>query len=470
MNFPASTLESLEEYASTGQLFADLSRRVAYRTESATPEGRVALDAYLTEILIPDLSALGCETELFRGWEGGANSFLIGTRIESDDVPTVLCYGHADVVPGQDGEWDEGRSPWVLEADGDRWYGRGTADNKGQHLINLVALRILLETNGHLGFNLKFLFECGEEIGSPSLAEFASANKDKLAADVFIASDGPRLSADTPTIFLGSRGGITFELDVNLRSGSYHSGNWGGLLRNPGTTLAAAIGTLVDGNGRILLPDLLPANVPESVRTALSEIVIPHTPGDPDIDVDWADTSLTPAEKLYGWNTLEVLALGSGDVRAPISAIPGSARAVLQLRFVAGTPTDGMEDAVQAHLDDRGFGMVRVRKTTFFPASRLDPANPWVEWASRSIHNTTGIQPTVLPNIGGSLPNNVFEDILGLPTLWIPHSYPGCQQHAPNEHMLTSIARQGLHIACGLFHDLGHTSADIEVPLAATTA
>ena len=70
----------------------------------------------------------------------------------------------------------------------------------------------------------------------------------------------------------------------------------------------------------------------------------------------------------------------------------------------------------------------------------------------------------VLPNIGGSLPNHVFEDILGLPTLWIPHSYPGCLQHAPNEHMLESIAREGLQIACGLFYDLGRSHSGTIAP------
>lgn len=458
MSLPPSVEASIGGYFSSGRLFADLGRRVAYPTESATAEGQVALQAYLADVLIPDLEALGCRTELFQDWEGGSNSFLIGTRFESEDSPTVLCYGHADVVPGQAGEWTAGRDPWVLEAEEDRWYGRGTADNKGQHLINLTALRILLEDQGTLGFNLTFLFECGEEIGSPSLAEFAASHRELLAADVFIASDGPRLSADTPTIFLGGRGGFAFELEADLRDGSYHSGNWGGLLRNPATTLAGAIGTLVDGHGRLLLPRLLPPPMPDAVRSALRTVDIPHTPGDPHIDRDWADTALTPAEKVYGGNTLEVLAIGAGDIRSPINAIPGSAKAALQLRFVAGTDTEGLETAVQDHLDANGYGMVRVRMTTSFPASRLDPMNPWVAWASRSLSHTTGIEPTVLPNIGGSLPNDVFEGILGLPTLWVPHSYPGCRQHAPDEHFLGSIAHQGLRIACGLFHDLGHTT------------
>ncbi|XAS67673.1 M20 family metallopeptidase [Micrococcaceae bacterium Sec5.7] len=447
------------EYVDSGELFSDMAHLIAYKTESGSVPGRVALGAYLEEVLVPALTGLGCTVERFDSWNDGQNSFLIGTRLEGEGLPTVLCYGHADVVDGHEGAWDLGRNPWELEADGDRWFGRGTADNKGQHWINLSALRLLLEKRGRLGFNLKFLFECGEEIGSPLLAEFAEAHRPELGADVFIASDGPRLNAGTPTVFLGSRGGVSFELTADLRPESYHSGNWGGLLRNPATTIAAAIGVFVDGHGRIRVPELLPAGIPDSVRDALASVVIAGDEGDPAIDDDWSETSLTPAERLYGWNTLEVLAFGAADPENPVNAIPGRASAVLQLRHVVGTETAGLEDALRSNLDRNGFTMVSVRVLTSFPSSRLDPGNPWVQWACESILETTGVAPAVLPNIGGSLPNHVFEGILGLPTLWIPHSYPGCLQHAPNEHMLSSIAREGLQIACGIFHDLGSGTA-----------
>ena len=98
---------------------------------------------------------------------------------------------------------------------------------------------------------------------------------------------------------------------------------------------------------------------------------------------------------------------------------------------------------------------VRSRAAARFPATRLDPDHPWVGWASDSIERTTGAPPVVLPNLGGSLPNDVFADLLGLPTIWVPHSYPGCSQHAPDEHLLAPVAREGLAIMTGLFWDLG---------------
>ena len=92
-------------------------------------------------------------------------------------------------------------------------------------------------------------------------------------------------------------------------------------------------------------------------------------------------------------------------------------------------------------------------------ATRLDPGDPWVEWAAASLAQTTGKRPALLPNLGGSLPNDVFADLLGLPTIWVPHAHPSCSQHAPDEHLLASVAREGLRIMAGLFWDLGEQGA-----------
>ena len=88
-------------------------------------------------------------------------------------------------------------------------------------------------------------------------------------------------------------------------------------------------------------------------------------------------------------------------------------------------------------------------------ATRLDPENPWAKFAAASIEKTGGQKPNMLPNLGGSLPNDIFTDILGLKTIWVPHSYPGCSQHAPNEHLPPEILREGLQLMTGLYWDLG---------------
>ena len=147
-----------------------------------------------------------------------------------------------------------------------------------------------------------------------------------LAADVLIASDGPRLRSERPTIFLGSRGALNFDLAVSLREGAHHSGNWGGLLANPGTILAHAIAALVDARGRILVPELRPRRFPSRCARALATIE-PGEPDGPAIDAEWGEPGLTPAERVFGWNTLEVLAFRTGNPDRPVNAIPPRATA-----------------------------------------------------------------------------------------------------------------------------------------------
>jgi hypothetical protein len=101
--------------------------------------------------------------------------------------------------------------------------------------------------------------------------------------------------------------------------------------------------------------------------------------------------------------------------------------------------------------------MVKIvsARETMFSATRIDPDDPWVQWAVASIAQTSGKKPAVLPNLGGSLPNDIFTDVLGLRTVWVPHSYPGCSQHAPNEHLPPELLREGLAVMTGLYWDLG---------------
>lgn len=441
-----------------GRLLDLLSRRVSYPTESQNPDRAPVMGQFLTEEMAPALEAMGFTTEILPNPNPNGGPFLVARRIEGESLPTVLIYGHADVVLGMEGRWRHGLEPWKIVVEGDRWYGRGTADNKGQYTINLEALEQVRQARGGtLGFNTTLLLETGEERGSPGLAEFCETERERLKADVLIASDGPRLAAGRPTLFLGSRGAFNMTLRLHPRERGYHSGNWGGVIRNPGTIIANAIAALVDGKGRLKVAGLNPPPMSNSVRAALSGLPVGGGETDPEIDLDWGTDGLTPAERLFGWNTLEVLAMGAGEPAAPVNAVPPLAVATIQLRYVAGTDAANILPAVRAALDAAGFGEVELfaARGEAAPATRLDPDSPWVRWAVASIGRTMGAPPAVLPNIGGSLPNHCFADILGLPTLWVPHSYAACGQHAPDEHMLSPIAREAMGMMAGLFWDLG---------------
>src|SRR6476659_4929424 len=451
----ADAIARVREHLNSGESLNLLDRRVGYRTESQNPRGRDALRAYLVEDLQPAFAALDFSTRLIES-PSGRGPYLLADYREDASLPTVLTYGHGDVVDGMEGEWRDNLDPWKTTTKGERVYGRGTADNKGQHSINMAALRAVKQARGgKLGFNAKCIIETGEEIGSPDLRQVCEAHREELKADLFLASDGPRLSAERPTIFLGCRGGNRIHLDVNLRQGGHHSGNWGGVLAIAATILANAIAALVDGKGRIKLEALKPPRISNQVRAALADVKVEPTADEPQLSPDWGEDGLSPAERLYAWNTLEVLAMSSGNIDKPANAIPGHANAVLQLRFVVGTRYEQAIDAVRTHLHANGFPMVEVSGHQRFAASRTDIDSPWVNWTAESIRETTGKAPAILPKFGGSLPNDVFAEGLGLPTICVPHSYPGCSQHAPDEHILLPVTEEALAIMAGVFWDLG---------------
>lgn len=461
-----AALAAAAQHFDSGDFVRDLSRRVAFRTASQEADSGPALAAYLQDEIGPALAQLGFTFSIHPNPEPAFGPFLVASRQEGDDLPTVLMYGHGDVIRGQDKSWTRGQGPWTLALDGERLYGRGTADNKGQHSINIAALATVLahrgKDGGKLGFNVKWLLETGEETGSPGLAAFCEANKDLLRADVLIASDGPRQGRDQPTVFLGSRGVANFTLMLKLREGGgHHSGNWGGLLRNPGTVLAHAIACLVDARGVIQVPALRPPPIPDNVRAALQGLRFGGDPGDPEVDEDWGEPDLSPAERVIAWNTMEVLAYKTGNPDFPVNAIPPMAQAHMHMRFVVGTDMSRLQDVVQAHLAAHGFADIAVSDVRVSVATRLDPANPWVGFTLQSIAKSTGKKPVLLPNLGGSLPNEVFADILGLPTIWVPHSYAACQQHAPDEHLLAPVAREALQLMAGLFWDLAGAAPNL---------
>ena len=451
-----AAIDRASHYFDCGAFRSDLERRVAYRTESQEPKRAATLRAYLSDEMARSIAQLGFRSDIVDNPDAVHGSFLIAERPEDRTLPTVLVYGHGDVVRGYDEQWRKPLEPWSIGVEGERWYGRGTADNKGQHSIVLGALASAIAARGgRLGYNVKLLIETGEEMGSPGLHEICRARRNALAADVLIASDGPRLSAGQPTVFLGSRGCVNFTLSLRLRDGGHHSGNWGGLLANPAAMLAHALASMIGARGTIEVEGLRSPPLSDAVRRALAGLQVGGDAGDPDIDEAWGEPDLSPAERVFAANTLEVLAMKAGNPDNPVNAIPPAAIAHCQLRFVVGTDWQHLAEHVRRHLVERGWPLIDVEVVHAVAATRLSPDDPWVEFAVSSLEQTTGKRVAILPNLGGTLPNDAFAEILGLPTIWIPHSYPGCSQHAANEHLLASVAREGLQMMAGLFWDLG---------------
>jgi acetylornithine deacetylase/succinyl-diaminopimelate desuccinylase-like protein len=462
----AGAMARATAYVDGGAFEADLRRRVAIRSESQLlPASLTELMRYLNEEMVPAFARLGCATRVFANPREGQGPVLLATRIEDASRPTVLGYGHGDVVRGLEDQWTKGSGPWLLARDGDRLYGRGTADNKGQHSLNIAALEAVLEERGgRLGFNLKFLIETGEETGSKGLAQLVAAHRSAFAADVLIASDGPRVEPRRVTMALGCRGALNFDLVCEAREGSHHSGNWGGLLANPGIILAHALASIVGPTGALLVPALRAPAMSAAVRSALADVVIDGGEDGPTIDAWWGEPDLSPPQRVFAANTFNVLAFTTGTPGRPVNAIPPRAVANCQLRFVAGTDVAGVVPALQRHLDERGLAVVRVAAPPAandggFAATRTEPDHPWALFVAASLQRSANMRPAIIPQTGGSICNDVFTDILGMPSVWVPHSYASCSQHAADEHLLVSLARSAAGLMAALYWDIGERAA-----------
>ena len=444
-----------EAYFDSGDLKRELARRVAMPTESQNPARAPVLVEYLETEMKPALEKLGFKTQLLHE---GKWPFLFAERQEEGAEPTVFGYGHGDVIRGLDDGWEEGLSPWRLTERGDRWYGRGVVDNKGQHAINLGALAAVLKTRGRLGFNAKYLIEMGEEMGSPGLRALCTREKERFRADVLIGSDGPRLSPGRPTMFLGTRGARHLRPVDRRPRGRPSFRQLGRAALRPGDPACAR-----DRLDR--RPDGARSASPNGCRTRSRTVSAARSPmprsraaeGGPTIDPDWGEPGLTAAEKVFGWCSFDGPGLrgrqpeDAGQRRSATGL--GALPAALRRRHRLGECAAGAAPPSRpARLPD---GRDRARRATRSCRRRgSTPITLGCDGRSTSIARSTNKPPVVLPNLGGSLPNDIFSEILGLPTVWVPHSYPACSQHAPNEHLPVAIAREGLAMMAGLYWDL----------------
>ncbi len=277
----------------------------------------------------------------------------------------------------------------------------------------MAAMRaVMAERGGKLGFNAKFMIEMGEEAGSKGLKELVRAHKNEFAADVFIASDGPRVKQERPTLALGSRGAMNFDLVVDLREGGHHSGNWGGLIANPGFILAHALASIVGPKGELLVEELKAPPMSKAVKEALADVEIDGGDKGPSVDEWWGEPDLKPAERVYGANTFNILAFATGTPGRPVNAIPPKAVANCQLRFIAGTNVDNIIPALERHLAAKGHTLVKVMPPPkvndgTFSATRTEPDHPWAMFVRGSLQRSSNTKPAIVPSMA-SRPESSF--------------------------------------------------------------
>ena len=194
-----------------------------------------------------------------------------------------------------------------------------------------------------------------------------------------------------------------------------------------------------------------------SVRAALADARIDAGEGAPAIDEDWGETCLTPVERVFGWNSFEVLAFKTGNPDRPVNAIPPRRSPTASCASWSAPIRTTSCRRCAATSPKHGFGDIEVEpaRDVIMNATRLDPEirgrnSPRPRSRRRPVQ-----KPTSCPISAARCPNEVFTDILRMPTVWVPHSYAACSQHARTSTCWRPVARDGLRLITGMFWDLG---------------
>ena len=412
-------------------------------TDPAYAEGMAAARAFLVE----RLSAMGLHGARVLG--AGPRPAVYAEWLGAPGRPTLLVYGHYDVQPPDPAEAWHSPPFEPTERDG-RLYARGASDDKGPSMIALETLGAFLAAEGRLPVNVKVLLEGEEEVGSIGLGPLLSGHADLLRADAALSADGARWRADLPSVNVAARGNAGFEVAVRTAAKDLHSGRYGGAVPNAAHVLAALLGSLRDGEGRIAVPGFLDG-VAEPTPAQKAELAaIPFDEGaffDALGSAPAGEPGFSTLERLWLRPTLEVNGLWGGYTGAGgKTVIPAEAYAKITMRLVAGQDPARTVEAVARHLRAQAppGATVEIRDPRgMAPAYALDPAHPLLAAAETALAETTGRQP-VRVRIGATLPlTGLLSEALGLDTVMFSFSTADEDFHAPNEFLRLSALDEG---------------------------
>ena len=383
---------------------------------------------------------------------GGASSAVYGDWLHAEGAPTVVVYGHYDVQPA---EREDGWSspPFEPRVDGDRLCGRGTSDDKGNMLAPILAAEAILTTEGRLPINVKFFFEGQEEVGSPDLAAFVAAHKDRLSADFVLAADGVQWSETEPELTLSFRGLGAFEIAVRGPDVDLHSGIFGGTVQNPIHALCSLLATFHDAEGRVAVAGFYDdvveptaeqrrqfARVPFSEEEHLAATAAPALFG----ENDW-----TTHERTWVRPTLEINGIWGGFQGAGTKTVlPATAHAKITCRLVADQQPSQIIERLRAHIDRHADPSVVVDVNPEDAAGSpysIPADHPGVVAAAEVLRLSYGRDPYHVGS-GGTLPLcGIFLEQLGIYTVSFSFGLDDEGAHGPDEFFRLTSFRRAQH-------------------------
>lgn len=368
---------------------------------------------------------------------------VFGQKIVSSELPTVLVYGHYDVQPVDPLElWKS--DPFEPEIHDGAIWGRGANDDKGQLFMHLKAFEYLVRA-GKLRHNVKFIFEGEEEIGSPSLAKWAEANKERLAASVILVSDTTMISDKLPSINCGMRGLAYLEVKVTGPNKDLHSGHYGGAVANPINVLCDMISSLIDKDGRITVKgfydnvvELSSADRAQLARAPFDLEEYKHFLG---INEVKGEKGYTTLERTGIRPCLDVCGIWGGFIgEGSKTVLPSEAHAKISMRLVPNQDSETISRLFTEHFLSIAppYVKVEVRPCHGGNGFLIPISSKAYQAASRAMAEVYGTDP-VPSRGGGSIPILAdLQHILGIDPLLMGFGLERDTIHSPNESYLLS--------------------------------
>lgn len=380
------------------------------------------------------------------------------------DKPTVLVYGHYDVVPAEMADGWETNPFEPVEKDG-KIYARGATDDKGQLFIHIKALESYLKTAGAAPVNVKMILEGEEEVSSPNLTPFIKEHLDLLKADVCIISDSSMRSIEEPAILHSLRGMTYIEIEVEGPSDDLHSGLWGGAAHNPVLALVEIISKLYNPDNTIAIPgfydDVVPLTPEERAmiaKTDLSEAQYKQSTGVPAV---WGDANYNIRERISARPTLDVNGIWGGwSGPGPKTIIPAKAGAKLSSRLVGNQDPEKIFQLMKSYIESITPPTVKVTVsllTTGRPALFAFDS-PAMKAASAAYEKGWGAQP-IFTRGGGSIPVVAdIADLMHIPVILMGFGLDDDGLHSPNERYSIEMFERGIETAIVYLDEVAHMS------------
>ena len=373
-------------------------------------------------------------------------------KAKTRDAPHVLFYGHYDVQPVDPLDlWTTPPfEPRLADGpNGQRIYGRGAADDKGQLMTFLEACRAFRQ-NGGLPCNVSILFEGEEETGSPSLPAFLTKNAKTLKADLALVCDTGMWDVSTPAITTMLRGLVLEEVTIQAASRDLHSGIYGGAAINPIRVLARIIADLHDPDGAVALPGFYEGveELPEEVAAQWRELDFDEAAflGEVGLSTPAGENGRSALEMVWSRPTCDVNGIVGGYTgEGAKTVLPAKASAKVSFRLVGKQNPEKIAQAFRAFVRARLPADVKAEFIAHgaSPAIALSTRGEAVRRAARALEAEWG-KPAALIGSGGSIPVvGAFKRELGMDSLMVGFGLADDAMHSPNEKYERSSFHKG---------------------------